>query len=698
MFINRHKSADPFLLFAVLSFLSSLLLSGIICKHCKGYSIGNIQSHISLTLSVSLFSTFIPLVFAAITYCKTRLSQIAPEIFSDLSLGNKIKSVWLILGALFVLSLVIPLMAMEDKWYVFLQLLLIFWSFVLSSVFIWQMLEVAKYSNLLLLFGITARKELKGQILKYSPEENANTKNRMRHIIEDFIGMANAHIRRGSREDLEITLKELQLYICSFFELVDKNLAGIRNPTAYHPKKEIYEILRKIKHLEDLHKAISDLLYVELSKLIHGISNIKEEKYLESFIPLLRAVISNTLTADIGYHSIQWCDFISETVTRTAVLKNTTYPNDAIDLYKEFMEIVFRSNPDSAVYTFCPRLHGLLKILTLLKSKEMFFKMWYSGLQARVIDLMLSLLPMCAKYSCNNLIVRKWAESITEVVSDIYLESDNVLMGGNPVSHIIQTFSPNSLPFVYQRAVDIIFSSDFDNQIKLSQFYTLTPVYSIYCSLIGKDRSAIGGELVPCLSSQFYIDLQVSTKITEEIDYWIKDISKEYKRIFEGFKNHYISKRNRMDIFELGHVMSIPAIALTANQENQIKLANEIVIHFADMLISMFNENTPPNANGWERAYILLLSAWLKKTNRLPGKLKELEKILREYPYSNFSRYMSDYQACGYPSSSFAGNWYLSPSIGWPNNIQKLVDTELMGLDFLVEYGRQFVAKGNSEM
>jgi len=695
MFTNRRKPTDPFLLFAVLSFLSSLLLGGIICKYCEDYSIDNIQPHISLTLSISLFSTFIPLVFAAITYGKNKLSQTATETFSELSLDNKIKMAWLMLVTLFVSSLATPLMEIENNRYVLLQLCLILCSFVLSASFIWGILKVSKYSNLLPFFGTIARKELKKHILKSNTVENEYVKNRVKNIIENFVTMANVHIRRGSREDLEITLEELQFYACYLFEIINKNLAEIRDPTVHYSQQEVYKNLRRIECLEEIHKKISDLLFVEISKLVHSISNDREEKYLENFAPFLKSIMPSILSIDTGYHSGQWSDFINETVFRTAVLKHTTYPNDAIDLYKELIDSDFRSNPSSAIYGLCPKLHGLLKILAFLKSKEILFKMWYSGLQARVINLMLSILPMCTKYDCDSLIVQKWAEYIREIIPEVYSKDDNPLMDGSPVLSIMQTLSPNSLPFMYQQAAKNIFSSDYDGQIKLRQLHTLTPVYSIYYSLIGKDKDR-PGEWTQCLASQFYIDLQICTKISEDVDCWIESVSEEYKNIFKGLKDNYITKRSRIDIFELEHTMAIPAIALVANQEGQIKLANEIVTCFADMLISTFNETMPKNANGRELANILLLSAWLKKTSRLPEKLKELEEILRGYPYSNFNKYMSDYQASGYPSSSFAKKWYLSPSTVWPNNIQQLVDKELMDLDFLVKYGKQFIAKGNS--
>jgi hypothetical protein len=554
------------------------------------------------------------------------------------------------------------------------------------------MLKVAKYSNLLLLFGVASRKELEDNILEYSLKKNENAENRARHIIENFVGMVNVHIGRGSREDLNITLKELQLYVCLFYELIAECMAETKYPKAYLSEQKIFQRLDKIRNFEELHKTISDLLFVEISKLIHGISNVNQEKYLESFVPFLKSIMPGILSIDTGYHSGQWSDFINETVFRTAVLKHTTYPNDAIDLYKELIDSDFRSNPSSAIYGLCPRLHGLLKILALLKSKEISFKMWYSGLQARVINLMLSILPMCTKYDCDSLIVQKWAEYIREIIPEVYSKDDNPLMDGSPVLIIIQTLSPNSLPFMYKQAAQNIFSSDYGDEIKVMQLHTLTPVYSIYYSLIGKDKDR-PGEWSQCLASQFCIDLQICTKISEDVDCWIESVSEEYKNIFSGLKDNYISKRSRIDIFELEHTMAIPAIALVANQEGQIKLANEIVTCFADMLISTFNETMPKNANGWERANILLLSAWLKKTSRLPEKLKELEEILRGYPYSNFSKYMSDYQASGYPSSSFTKKWYLSPSTVWPNKLQQQVDTELMDLKFLVEYGKQFVAK-----
>jgi len=692
---QSKKTINPFVSFERFSFFSFLLLIIIIYKHCESFSIDNIQSHISLPLSISLFSTFIPLVFAAITYSKTRLSQIAPEIFSELSINNKIVMAGIVLFGLFVFSLTTPLMKIENNWYGFLQLYLIFCSLLLSGSFIWGLFNVSKYSNLLFLFGTIARKELKKQIFQNNHGENENIRIRVGHIIENFTNMIQVNINRGSRDDLETTLKELQFYICSFFELINENIAEINDPTVYYSEQEICENSRKTNQLKELHKNISDHLSVEISKLIHGISNVKEEKYLESFASFLKSIIPGILSINTTYHSGQWSGFVNESVFRTAVLKNTTYPTYAIDLYKELIDYDFRSNPSSAVYGLCPSLHQLLRILILLKSKEKSFKMYYSVLQARVIYIMLSILPMCTKYDCDEISVRKWAEYIIEIIPEIYSKDDNPLMDGSPVLSIIQPLSPNSLPFMYQQAAENIFSSNYDNEIKLQQLHTLTPVYSIYRSLIGKDRGSIG-ELPQCLATQFYIDLQICTKIHKNVNYWVESLSEEYKLIFEELKNDYIKKQSRIEIFEREHIMAIPALALLANQENQVKLANEIVIHFADMLINTFNANTPQDANGWERANILLLSAWLKKTNRLPKKLNELETILRKFPYSNFSGYMSNYHASGYATISSFGKWYLPPSTVWSNNIQQLVDKELMDLKFLVEYGKQFIVDKNS--
>ena len=228
--MSKKKTSNPFFLFAICSFLSSLLLGGIIYLHCNGYALDNIYSQISLTLSISLFGIFVPLVFAAIVYGKTKLSQTAPEIFSELSIDSKIRLAVVMLGFLFFISLATPLMEMEERWYGFLQLCLIFCSFTLSSLFIWGMFKVAKYSNMLQVFGTTAQNRLRGQILKYCTEETGHSKSQVSHIIENFISMANVNVKRGSRKDLETTLKELQLYICSFFGLISNNLAEIRNP------------------------------------------------------------------------------------------------------------------------------------------------------------------------------------------------------------------------------------------------------------------------------------------------------------------------------------------------------------------------------------------------------------------------------------------------------------------------------------
>jgi len=683
------KKGDPFFLFAIFSLLSSLLLGGILYSQCRGYALGNINSHISSTLSIPMFAIFVPLFYAAIIYCKTKLSQTAPEIFSELTIDNMLGLAVVVLGVLFLTSLATPLMEMENAWYGFLQLCLILCSFALSGSFVWGIFKVAKYSKMLQVFGETARNKLKDQILKFGNEEDEHSKNQVSHIIENFISMANVNIKRGSRKDLGTTLKELQLYIYAFFRLINKKLVEIGDPRVNYSRQTVHDNLRSIGRLEELHKLISDLLFVELTKLIHGTSNVKEEKYLESFIPLLQEVIPKTLSVNTGYHSEQWSNFINETTFRTAVLKHTTYPNAVIDLYKELIIWDFRYNPSGAVYGLSFKLHGLLKIIDALKSKEVSFKIWYRGLQAKVINLMLSMLPMCTKYRCDRLIIQKWAESIGEIITEVYSEDSNQLMDGSPVLSIIQTLSPNSLPFMYQQAADNIFSTDYDDQIKLRQLNTLKPVYSIYRALIGKDKDR-PGELSQCLASQFYIDLQICTNIHEEfVDCWIESLSEEYKDIFEELEDNYINKGNRIDIFERERTLSIPAIALVTNQENQIKLGNEIVIRFADMLISIFNKKDPKDANGWERANILLLSAWLKKTDRLQEKREELETVLSEYPYSNFSTYMTDYEAYGYASTSLR-KWYLPPSTVWANNIQKQVDTELMDLGFLVKYGEQF--------
>ena len=174
--MNPQKSTDPFLLFAIFSFLSSLLLGGIISTCCDGYSLDNIYPHISLTSSISFFGIFVPLVFASIIYCKTKLAQTAPEIFSELSIDNRIRVAAFVLVILFLTSLATPLMKMENAWYGLLQLCLILCSFALSGSFIWAMSKLAKYSNMLQVFGETVRKRLKGQILKYSNKENENAK------------------------------------------------------------------------------------------------------------------------------------------------------------------------------------------------------------------------------------------------------------------------------------------------------------------------------------------------------------------------------------------------------------------------------------------------------------------------------------------------------------------------------------------
>lgn len=692
--MGRRKSTDPFLLFAILSFLSSLVLDGIVYNHYEGFSIDNIQPHITLTFSISLFSTFIPLVFAAITYGKNRLSQTAPEIFAELSIDNKILLAFIELGVLFSFSLGSTLLKMQNNWYAFLQLCLIFCSFILSAFFVWGIISVSKYSNLLPFFGTTAQKELKKHILKNNTAENDYVKKRAKNIIENFVTMANVHINRGSREDLEITLEELQSYVCYIFEIINRNLTEIKDPTVYYSQQEIYKNLKRIERLEDIHKKISDLLLVEVSKLVHSISNEREEKYLESFVPLLKAIMPGILSVDTVYHSIQWSTFINDTTLRTVSLKHTTYVYDAIDLYEELIECDFRKDSSSAAYGTCLSLRGLLKALDILKSKEASLKLWYNGLQARIVNLVLGMLPLCTKYDCDTPIIQNWADSLIETVSDIYPKDNNTFLDGNPVSVIVQPNSQDSLPFVYQQAAGNILRSDYDSQTKIMQLHTLLPVYSIYPFLIDKS-SDHPGDFSLCLSYQLFVDLQICSKIQGDLNEWIDSVSEEYKKIFTALKNHYTNKQIRTNFFELQYAMAMPAIALISKHANQMRFADRVLDCFSEMLIDIFSGNEPKSANGWERANILLLSSWLKKTGRLPEKLNGLESILREYPYSNYSSYMSDYEASGYPRITYSGVWRFPPSLVWPDNIQELVNTELMDLDFLIKYGKQFVAKIN---
>jgi len=686
---QAQKTTVPFLVFGILSLLSSFCLGGIIYTHCDSYGLNNIYQNISFTISISLFGIFIPLVFAAITYCKTKLTQITPEIFSNLTVDNWIKFAVLVLGLLFFTALVTPLMEMEKRWYGLLQLCLILFAFSLSGSFIWGMFQLAKYPNMLKAFGITARNKLTGQISKYGQEQNKNVENHVRHIVENFISMINASIKRGSREDLEVTLNELQLYICDFFDLINENLTKIRKARVSQEQK-FHEYWRASGNFEEFHKSISDLLFVEITKLIDGISNVQEEKYLEDFVPFLMATIPKTLSLNIGYHSGRWSDFINETTLRTVILKNTAYPHYAIDLYNELIKWEFKYQTFSAVYALCPKLSALLEILNLLKLKEQFNKMWYSTLQVRVINLMLSMLPMCTRYECDHLTTQKWAEYVREIIPKICLDDGNPLMDGNPVLTIIQIHSPDSLPFVYKKAAENIFCTDYHDEIKVRQLHTLIPVFSIYYALIGKNKGYLG-EWSQCLAAQFYIDLEICKNIDKEfVVYWIESLSEEYKHIFEGVKSNYTDKGKRVDFSEVEQIFSVPAISLVVDHENQIKLADQILIRFSDMLISMFNANEQKDANGRERANILLLSAWLKKTNRLQEKREELEVILKQYPYSNFSKYMNDYQACGYPIPSFR-KWYLLPAEIWPKEIQQRIETELMDLIFLKEYGKQFI-------
>ena len=228
------------------------------------------------------------------------------------------------------------------------------------------------------------------------------------------------------------------------------------------------------------------------------------------------------------------------------------------------------------------------------------------------------------------------------------------------------------------------------------QLHTLLPVYSIYPFLIDKG-SDHPGDFSLCLSCQFFIDLQICYEIQEGLNDWVNSILEEYKKIFEALKSYYTNKQIRVNIFELQYAMAIPAIALILKHANKTRFADGVLNCFSDMLIGIFSENEPKNANGWERANILLLSSWLKKTGRLPEKLNNLETILKEYPYSNYSSYMSDYEASGYPSISFSRKWQLPPSTIWPDNFQNLVDKELMDFDSLVKYGKQFIAKSNSQ-
>ncbi|MCF7956106.1 MAG: hypothetical protein K9M75_09915, partial [Phycisphaerae bacterium] len=207
-----------------------------------------------------------------------------------------------------------------------------------------------------------------------------------------------------------------------------------------------------------------------------------------------------------------------------------------------------------------------------------------------------------------------------------------------------------------------------------------------YHTLIKEDNDP-NTKLLNCLVRHFHIDSSFCVKVPQLSDYWIKEVSGQYAKIFDDLQKRYIAMQGQIGPSETQAMMDIPAIALVAKHESQIKFSDIVVDSYADLLINEFNGIDPDHTNGIERANILLLSSWLKKTGRLEKTRKRLESILKKHPYSSPSVHMSPYYASGYPRFD-TSMWYI-PSY---DNTFELIRVELMDEEFLLNYAKQFVS------
>jgi hypothetical protein len=687
---------NPFTFFSIISYLLISAICIFLAVFCKGYSIENIHENIPVTISLSLFGVFLPMVFAAIIYCKTKLSENTPEIFTELSIDRKVYQTFFILGVLLLLSLLSPLMEFYGGLYGFFQLILIAVSFITSSYFV-VCLFSAKYSNVLPLFCNSLKKKIPNLIEGYKCSKDRSSEESIKQSLEHFFSMLLKHIDIESRLNLIITLNEMESYIRYFYSTLEKEITNFKDRTALLENGD-HNSLIQIKNLEDFHKLISDYLLTEIQKFIFNISNNKQEKYLDYLPFFLEKVMTATFEPrnkyifNKGYHCSSWSSLINQTVYKTALLQNTTYPNYAIKLYRKLSEYYFTYNPSQAVYGLTYKLYGLLYAIDDLKSKTKRNKAWFNVLESIVITEILYLFPQCAKKGCDSLVTRKWFDCMSDSIMCIDEDDPDMLLDGNPVSVLTSTTSNDSIPFAYLAAIRYIFEKDYSEKAKMSSLYSLDSIYSVYSLLVKKEKTCMG-EVAQAVFGQFYLDLEVYDNLSISAYNWGRSASEGYRVIFEAYKETLKENKKQTNLWDLNYLIAIPAIALIKLNDNKSEFTDNVILYLALMLKDSYSEVNSDRTKNDIRSHILLLSAWLNKTNRLPEVKDQLEVILNQNPYYNSRTFIPDNY--GLPDFNRSGLWCFHPCMGYSNSSREKVYEELMDQDYLVEYAKKFVTGHN---
>ncbi|HBM15977.1 MAG TPA: hypothetical protein DD381_06510 [Lentisphaeria bacterium] len=711
--------------FTIILFFYIYLVDGFIRFSCLKLETGN-------TLALTLLSTFIPFIFAGVTYSKSRLSKILPVKIVDICYGREFFFACAVQIIIFSLSFLAPFLQMKFHLEQTFQITLTGVSFVSALIFIGVMFEISKLHISLGYFREKETKKLRNLFIKDIPDCPIKGALWYRIYSSYIIGIIPmtlnriAHPLTPQKECYETAKSTLDI----FFSIVKNFIRDGYLADTSICLSELTEYAKEYYYCRQNYSDTSDEvnLYItnEFKLIIENCANKEREKFLELFLKPIETIgLSTCKYKKIGMSSNSliygWCELIKNSAIITANLENSIFTGSVITVLGDI------ACKDLADENKAIREIETLKQLGLLFAKSKWYYHYcmvsncFTALN-KILKAYFETLPTQFHTSNCYFLKSYWFEAYHIILTE-KLKNFQDSFFYNPFSEIIPPvihplLNPHTLPVAYEYSLNETlngntFKSILESLQSIEERHlqenlfeirlNLLLIHDLYISLAVSpivQSSSIYGNFVQTIVSLVYIDLKATIKMEYFKDEWVSALVEKYSKLFKRFIILFEegTKKNSNHLLdsEMNTLISIPAISLAYRDKNCAELVENLIRDFKEILCNILEisgKNNCTHTKDTILGYILLLAGWLKISNSFLNIREELESILKVHKRTRTSYgFESEYISYGLPSGHLMHDkWHLFPSALWEPNLQSKIDEELMKKDELIEYAKQFI-------
>ncbi len=724
------RATRPFRCFLFSVVVSACCICWAVAKH-RGLSWPDGELKTRDTFSIGLLASFIPFVFAAITYARSKLAALVPETIVETSLTREIRAAWAYITVLFLCSLLAPFMDMTPPDKALVQLVMVLSGFLVSVCFIYDLIRLSDYRVLVPFYGDSVANRISrslqritrrlhqdgghrlgglqgdGPLVFEIPDELAE---KTKAIAEDFLALINRATQENRLREMSIAFEELARVSQAYYE----------GSSAFWIQQDKYTMY----------------LVSELRKVVDLCADPVHEKFLDSICTPLERTILSVCCFEVNMHTtnylvLPWERFLADTALQTAEperVANSNYPMWAIAAMGRLGTSAIEAGHVGSVSS------GLVGRLSKLACRLSEADDWWADMLA--VQANLSLCKLLSHYSKSwlryqwpdDFFLHEWGEKMQNALQSVLNNYRPGLGAQDPLAPFLEAgwFGTN-LPREYaasMEALGSVYPADFAKQlgqppegvdsVKSATVLLrmkrkeLLCVHGIVRVLLNKELAteSCWNNVGLTLSSLFWIDLVACCGQLGVSDGWLDSAVNAHRHSFARMQDIYGEDNEALDDHAAGFIsntLAIPALALVYRREENAEFVDSVMTDYCEAYISVFEKVAQRQSKRIQMwwGYGLLLAAWLNGASRFPELKGRLESLLKEHrPAVRDIPHASKHQRLGYPTemNRVGGSWYLSPTPHWTPETQKTVSAQLMDEECLIEYAESLAeGHGNTQ-